>query len=77
MKVNISQWIKHTMNELLTFDYLKEISLSVDKFTELSLHPNELISTIDIVGNDYRWIYFVMKGKMISEEMDEKIDVLY
>ena len=60
-KVNLPQWRQHTANELLTFDDLKQTKLSIDKISQFSLRPPEFRSTIDMVGNYFRWFHIEMK----------------
>ena len=63
MKVNISEYRKYIMNELLTFDYFKQSVQSIDKITRVSLITPERFSSLDIIGKYYRWFYILINKK--------------
>ena len=74
-KDNLQQWRQHTINENYILNDLKQSGLSVDKITQFSLRPPELRSTIDMVGNYYRWFYILMEKKVESVDMDTHITI--
>ena len=43
--------------------------LFVDKLTQFSLRSPELQSTIDTIGNCYRWFYIIMDKELKSDQM--------
>ena len=51
MGVNITQWRQPTNNDVITFNHLKQSSLSVNKVTKFSLCLPEECSKTDMVVN--------------------------
>ena len=41
-----------------------------DKVTQFSLRPLELRSTIDTIGNDYRWFHIIMDKNLKSYQIN-------
>ena len=71
----LPDWRQHTSNEMMTFMDIKQSKVSVDKVMQFSLRPPELRSTVDKVGNYYRWFYICMKDKISSQDMEKTISV--
>ena len=65
-KVNFPRWRKHTDNEKLIMNDLKQSKIGYDKITQFSLRPCELKPIVDMVGHYYRWFIIDMKKKILD-----------
>ena len=54
-KEDLPNWRQHSANERFAINDLQQSGISVDKANQFSLRHPELKSTIDTIGNYYRW----------------------
>ena len=73
-KSNFQFWRKHSINETVIIDDLKQSKMGYDKITQFSLRPLELKPIINMVGHYYRWFHIDMKNKISGEEMNINLD---
>ena len=59
-KEDLPDWHQHPANERLIINDLQQSGISVDKVTQFFLRSPQLRSTIDTIGNYYRWFYIIM-----------------
>ena len=69
-KEELPNWSQHSANESFVINYLQQSGLSVDKVTQFSLRPPELRSSIDMIGNYYRWFYIIIDKRLKLEQIN-------
>ena len=76
-KEGLSQWRKHTTNEIKIFEDLFKSRISIDKITLFSLRPPEFRYIINTPKHYFRWFHTELKkSKVISgDEMNSRIDI--
>ena len=72
-RTNLPEWRKHSMNEKLLLNDLKQSKMGYDKVIQFSLRPLELKPIIEKIGQYYRWFHIEMKKKLNGEKMNEGI----
>ena len=59
-KEYLPNWIQHSSKENFVINDLQKSGIFVEKVTRFSLGPPELLSTIGMIVNYYRWFYIIM-----------------
>ena len=73
-KTNFPAWRKHTYNETLILDDLKQSGLGYDKVTQFSLRPCELKPIIKKVGDYFRWFYIEMDKRLTADKFNQELN---
>lgn len=75
---DMEEWRLYTNNQLLILDDIKLSNLSVDKVTQFSLRPPELLQICDKLGDYYRWFH-ISKRKIKVSDFPKKLneDIYY
>ena len=70
--LHLDAWRWHTDSQLLILDDLKVSKISIDKVTQFSLRPPELMSLFDTLGNYFRW-FQISKNKIKVNDLPGKL----
>ena len=70
--LHLDAWRWHTDSQLLILDDLKLSKISIDKVTQFSLRPPELMSLFDTLGNYFRW-FQISKNKIKVNDLPGKL----
>ena len=70
--LQLDAWRYHTDSQLLILDDLKLSKITIDKVTQFSLRPPELMNLFDMLGNYYRW-FQISKNKIKVADLPGKL----